>query len=105
MCGSGVRTEYQGYIMANHYTHFKGEFVCVDEARQYTNNSQSTNNMGNLWYTTEFERGSLPGDVFKHDHEATCAQCTVVKANAQHKKATKDVRRHKIKKVKSVPTP
>jgi len=75
-CPGDQRTEYKGYIMADHYTHQKSEFVCVDEARQVTRKSTASNHNGNLWYTTEYETGSLPSNVFLLNHEATCAQCT-----------------------------
>ena len=29
-CPSGWSREYYGYVMANYYTHNKGEYVCVD---------------------------------------------------------------------------
>jgi len=68
--------EYKGVVMANHYTQHKNSWVCVDEAREYTVKSNHGNQDGNLWYTTEYEQGSLPNNIFKHDHEVTCAQCT-----------------------------
>lgn len=30
-CPAGWMTEYQGYLMANYYSHRKGEYVCVDK--------------------------------------------------------------------------
>jgi hypothetical protein len=76
VCPDGQKKEYSGYIMANHYTQYKSSFVCVDEERKFTSHSNTGNSNGNLWYTTEYELGALPGNVFSQDAEATCAQCT-----------------------------
>jgi hypothetical protein len=78
ICPDGYQFEYKGVVMANHYTQHKNEFVCVDGAREYTTKSSNANHDGNLWYTTEYEHGSLPNNIFKHNHEVSCAQCTSV---------------------------
>lgn len=69
--------EYKGYVLTSYYFMQRSEFVCVDEARDYTAESKDVNN-GNLWYTTEYMTGSLPMSVFDTGYEATCAQCTDV---------------------------
>ena len=30
LCPTGWSREYYGYVMANYYSHNKGEYVCVD---------------------------------------------------------------------------
>ena len=76
ICGPGASTTlYQGYVMADHYTHGKSNYVCVDQERQTHARSNSGNQNGGLWYTTEAETGSLPGSRYTHDMEITCAVC------------------------------
>jgi subtilisin-like proprotein convertase family protein len=74
VCPTGWVTEYQGYLMANHYTQQKSEFVCVD--RQMEKGGSNSNSNGNLWYTTEAECGSLPCGPYVQNRELTCAVCT-----------------------------
>jgi hypothetical protein len=72
-CPSGWTPEYTGYIVANHYTQYKSEFVCMDGASEATGSNANSN--GSLWYTTEYECGSLPCPPFVQNREATCSLC------------------------------
>ena len=74
-CPSGSTRQYWGYVMANHYTQQKSEYICVDEARMAHANSSAANRDGNLLYTTEYQVGSLNSGTYSHDYEATCAVC------------------------------
>ena len=78
ICPQGHRTEYKGVIMSNHYTQQPGEFVCVDLERAFMVSGHEGDHNGNLWYTTEYEQGSLPNSVYKHDSEASCAVCSTM---------------------------
>ena len=45
-CPSDWIMEYNGYLMANHYSHYKGEYVCVDQKpkRSILGNVDTNNN-------------------------------------------------------------
>ena len=76
-CPTGYTLEYNGYIMANHYTQAaKGSYLCVDAAPELA--GSSANNDGNLWYPTEVECGSLPcgPNGYVSNRELACAVCT-----------------------------
>jgi hypothetical protein len=76
-CPTGWTLEYNGYIMATHYTQpGKSEFVCVDAAPELAGNS--ANQDGDLWYPTEIECGSLAcaAGGYVQDRELACAVCS-----------------------------
>jgi hypothetical protein len=74
-CPSGWIQQYWGYIMGNHYTQVKSEFVCVYNAP--TANGSNTNSGGTYWYPTETELGSLAAaSGYVQDREVTCVVCT-----------------------------
>jgi len=75
-CPAGWTLEYNGYLMANHYTQLKNDWSCVDATPEATGSSADQN--GNLWYPTEVECGSLPCQAggYVQDREVACAVCT-----------------------------
>jgi hypothetical protein len=73
VCPVGWTLEYAGYLMANHYTLVKSEFLCVD--RQAEAAGSSSANGGPLLYPTEGECGSLPCGPYVQDRELTCVVC------------------------------
>jgi hypothetical protein len=75
-CPAGWSLEYNGYLMAEHYTHYRSDWVCVDAAPE--KKGSSANNDGHLFYPTEVECGSLPcqNGGYVQDREVTCAVCT-----------------------------
>ncbi len=75
ICPAGWTVEYAGHLMSNHYINTGSrEFVCVDRAAEAV--GTNANNLGNLWYSTEGECGSLPCPPYVHDRELTCVICT-----------------------------
>merc|ERR1712048_415513 len=73
-CSNGHETVYWGVTMADHYTHTKSEYICVDWERAFHKRSSSSSQNGGLLYTTEVEKGSADG-VYGHDTEVSCAVC------------------------------
>jgi hypothetical protein len=74
-CTNGHLTLYTGFVMAERYTHNKGEFVCVDSERAVTLSSSSGNQNGGLLYSTEMEGGSSDEDKYPHNVEVGCMVC------------------------------
>jgi hypothetical protein len=62
--------------MGPHYTHKKGETVCVDYAREGHSRSSTGNQNGGLLYTTEAEKGSIDEGAYPHNREVGCAVCS-----------------------------
>ena len=63
---------YTGVVMANYYTQYKSESVCVDfERAVHAENSWSSHNGGRL-YTSEMESGSSHEGWYAHDNELGC---------------------------------
>ena len=73
-CPSGWTQEYAGYLMAQHYTHSRSAFLCVDENPDVTGSAASTE--GLLFYPVEAECGALPCPPYVQDREVTCVVCT-----------------------------
>jgi hypothetical protein len=76
-CPTGWTLEYNGYLMAEYYTHpGRSTFLCVDANPEAT--GSSNNDDGNLWYPTEIECGSLPcqSGGYVQNREVACAVCT-----------------------------
>jgi len=74
-CPSGWTSRYTGYLMANHYTQRKSEYVCVNGSPMVTGSTGNSN--GSLWYPTETEMGALvSGSPYFQDREMTCVICT-----------------------------
>ena len=74
-CTGGHRTEYTGLVMADHYTHQKSEYICVDLERAAHKTSSTANQNGGLLYTAEVEQGSA-GNEYGHNRELSCAVCS-----------------------------
>lgn len=72
VCPSGWTLRYWGYLMGNHYTQLKNEFVCVNNSPLQTGVNSDCN--GFLWYPTETEICNLPAYV--QNREMTCVVCT-----------------------------
>jgi len=75
-CTNGHKTEYWGVIMADHYSHKKSEYICVDWERAARKGGSSGNQNGGLLYTTEMEKGSSDEIVYGHNRELSCAVCS-----------------------------
>jgi len=81
-CTNGHLTLYTGFIMAERYTHHKGEFICVDSERAVLPNSDGGNQNGGLLYTSEMEEGSADEELYPHNVEVGCSVC-VAQVEAQ----------------------
>ncbi|CAK0844604.1 unnamed protein product [Prorocentrum cordatum] len=81
-CTNNHITLYTGFIMAERYTHHKGEFICVDSERKVTPNSNGGNHNGGLLYTTEMEQGASDEEKYPHNVEVGCSVC-VAQAQSQ----------------------
>ena len=80
-CSNGHKTEYYGVIMAEHYTHQKSEYICVDWERAAHATSSDSDHNGGLLYTTEMQTsGHSSGDEaqYGNDRELSCAVCSAV---------------------------
>merc|ERR1712019_264232 len=77
-CSNGHKTEYHGLVMADHYTHQKSEYICVDWERAAHKTSSNADQNGSLLYTTEMEAkgGSADEIVYGQDRELSCALCS-----------------------------
>ena len=74
LCPSRWTQEYFGYVMANYYTSYKGEYVCVDSNME--KGDGSTNQNQDRWYLTETYCGSLKCPPYVVYREAVCAVCS-----------------------------
>jgi len=79
-CTNGHRTEYNGLVMADHYTYKKSEYICVDYERAARARSSAGDQNGALLYTTEMEQGSSDTTQYPNNREVGCAVCSVIEA-------------------------
>ncbi|KAJ8310863.1 hypothetical protein KUTeg_012728 [Tegillarca granosa] len=75
-CFKGWTLEYQGYLMAGHYSHkMASEYICVDEAPEATE-AGFRDELGQTFFLVEASCGSLPCPEYVHGREITCAVCS-----------------------------
>ncbi|XP_066285831.1 uncharacterized protein [Branchiostoma lanceolatum] len=74
-CPSGWTREYKGYLMTEHYSHYRSEFVCMDEDPETRPAGQGNAN-GALFYPVQAACGSLPCPNYVQGRELTCVVCT-----------------------------
>jgi len=74
-CQKDHQVLYVGNVMAAHHGHHKFNYVCVDEERKPSFNANKGNNDHALWYTAEYECGSIPCGPYDTNKEAACAKC------------------------------
>lgn len=75
-CPSGWTELYEGWVMAEHYTHVHtSEFICVDRNAQAASGSNGGNQDGNLLYPTEIENPI--NSNYKQDMEVPCTVCSL----------------------------
>ncbi|XP_064604594.1 short-chain collagen C4-like [Liolophura sinensis] len=74
-CPSGWTVEYLGFLMSQHHTYHKSEYVCVDQDPD-THPATASNLNGNLLYVVEAACGSLPCPPYVDGYEITCVVCT-----------------------------
>ena len=74
-CPSSWTREYYGYLMAEHYTHARSTFECMDRSPQSVPGSAGSIN-GALFYHQEAACTGLPCPPYVAGREVTCAVCT-----------------------------
>ena len=92
-CPQGFKSEYEGFIMANFYNQWAGEYICVDKNPVKGTGSINHNNGRYLLfqsycniiclhprvvriYPTEFVCGNLPCGQYPTGHEVACVVCS-----------------------------
>jgi len=76
-CPSADMTlEYTGYLVSERYTHYRGEFVCLDTSPEARPGGEADLN-GGLFYPVQAGCGSLPCPPYVEGNELTCAVCTI----------------------------
>jgi len=74
-CPSTWTTEYYGYLMSQHHTHGRFQFICVDAAFKEVSGT-SANLNGVQLHFVEGRCGSLPCPPYDDNRELSCAVCT-----------------------------
>ncbi|CAH1772472.1 unnamed protein product [Owenia fusiformis] len=74
-CPDTWTKEYNGYIMTEHITNQKAEFICVDEAPE-ADKARRNKGGGRLYVTESMCVYSLPCPNYREGFELTCAVCT-----------------------------
>ena len=67
--------EYSGYLMTQHYNHYRNTFECVDKDAESIPGSAS-NVDGALFYHVEANCDGIPCSPYDPQKELTCAVCT-----------------------------
>ncbi|XP_078619155.1 uncharacterized protein LOC144886400 [Branchiostoma floridae x Branchiostoma japonicum] len=74
-CPSGWTREYKGYLMTEHRTRYRTEFVCMDGEPETRPGGELDQN-GALLYPVEASCGALPCPSYVQGRELTCVVCT-----------------------------
>ena len=74
-CPSGWTREYHGYLMSQHNTDGRIQYLCVDRALQPVNGTAANLNGVQLHFV-EGRCGSLPCPPYDETNELSCAVCT-----------------------------
>lgn len=76
LCPTDFSLEYDGYLMAAHYTQYPNQFICVDGAPEGTGATANENPA--LLYHVEGECAGLPcaAGEYVQNRELTCSVCT-----------------------------
>jgi len=78
-CPAGWTPEYHGYLMSEHYNHYRSQYVCIDRSFSSESNSKANHN-GLRFFTVEAVCGSLDCgdryDTYNDYKELTCVVCT-----------------------------
>ena len=76
-CPNDWKVEYKGYLMAEWYTSYKGNWACVDDKPESV---MARTSAQARWYMTEIECGSIwcrnQEDRYIQNRELTCSVCT-----------------------------
>ena len=74
-CPAGWTREYFGYLMAEHTTHNRSQYTCIDGILKGVPGT-SGSKYGLLFYFVEGRCGTLPCPPYEETKELTCAVCT-----------------------------
>ncbi|XP_052761877.1 short-chain collagen C4-like [Mya arenaria] len=76
-CYSGWHTEYSGYLMSEHYSHFGNkELVCMDGIPEKAEGSNAGNQDGALLFFVQAICGSLKCPPYSENKALTCVVCS-----------------------------
>ena len=78
LCNEGWTTEYVGYIAAERIdnSHYRSEFICVDDDPETTAYSSPDNDGGTMLYPAQTICGSLPCIPYVDSKDLLCAVCS-----------------------------
>ncbi|CAC5369145.1 unnamed protein product [Mytilus coruscus] len=74
-CYKGWNSEYNGYLMSDHKTHFKKDYACVDKNAEPLDDKNGDEN-GSLFYTLRTKCGSLRCPPYTNEADVLCVVCT-----------------------------
>ncbi|XP_052064598.1 short-chain collagen C4-like [Mytilus californianus] len=74
-CYKGWNSEYNGYLMSDHNTHFRRDFACVDINAEPVDNKNG-NEDGAVFYPTRTKCGSLRCPPYTNETDVLCVVCT-----------------------------
>ena len=75
-CPTGWTKEYEGWLMAQHYSHQASNYVCVDKEQEVLSGGSADHN-GGLLFIVEVVCGSLPCPPYHNGYELMCVVCTL----------------------------
>ena len=75
-CPSGWTEEYDGYLMAEHYSHYTSTFECIDRDAEAVPNTEGRVVPYAAFHHVEAVCNSLPCDPYDPEKELTCVVCT-----------------------------
>ncbi|VDI60787.1 Hypothetical predicted protein [Mytilus galloprovincialis] len=74
-CYKGWNSEYDGYLMSDHYTHNNKDFACVD-INSETLDSKNKDEHGILFYPLRTKCGSLRCPPYTNEADVLCVVCS-----------------------------
>ncbi|VDI27207.1 Hypothetical predicted protein [Mytilus galloprovincialis] len=74
-CYKGWNSEYHGYLMSDHYGHYKKDYACVDINAEPLDNKNGDEN-GALFYPIRTNCGSLRCPPYTNEADVLCVVCT-----------------------------
>jgi hypothetical protein len=74
-CTNDMEKVYDGIVMADYYTYYASENICVDMEREYHEGEDGGHHWHGTLYTTEMEGGSSHESWYPHDLELGCTVC------------------------------
>ena len=76
-CPHGWTIEYNGYLMATHSHHPRGEYVCIDRyATAIHGSGHHTHNAHDLYFVEPKCNGVFPCPPYNHKKELACVVCS-----------------------------